>query len=40
MTHNEVFDIHGKTSISLDKGIYLVRVTDDGRSVTKKVYLH
>ncbi|MCH7534382.1 MAG: T9SS type A sorting domain-containing protein [Bacteroidetes bacterium] len=37
----------GKTSISLDKGIYLVRVTlparkagAEDRSVTKKVYLH
>ena len=30
----------GKTSISLDKGIYLVRVMEDGRSVTKKVYLN
>ncbi|MCH7535763.1 MAG: T9SS type A sorting domain-containing protein [Bacteroidetes bacterium] len=30
----------GQTSISLDKGIYLVRVTDGGRSVTKKVYLN
>ncbi|MCH7535071.1 MAG: T9SS type A sorting domain-containing protein, partial [Bacteroidetes bacterium] len=30
----------GKTSISLDKGIYLVRVTSEGRSVTKKVYLN
>ena len=29
----------GNTSISLDKGIYLVRVTNEGRSVTKKVYL-
>ena len=37
----------GKTSIALDKGIYLVRVTlpagqtgSRGRSVTRKVYLH
>ncbi|MCH7534951.1 MAG: T9SS type A sorting domain-containing protein [Bacteroidetes bacterium] len=32
----------GKTSISLDKGIYLVRVSASGggRSVTKKVYLN
>ncbi|MCH7534492.1 MAG: T9SS type A sorting domain-containing protein, partial [Bacteroidetes bacterium] len=30
----------GKTSITLDKGIYLVRVTSEGRSVTKKVYLN
>ncbi|MCH7534480.1 MAG: T9SS type A sorting domain-containing protein [Bacteroidetes bacterium] len=30
----------GKTSISLDKGMYLVRVTSNGRSVTKKVYLN
>ncbi|MCH7534752.1 MAG: T9SS type A sorting domain-containing protein [Bacteroidetes bacterium] len=32
----------GKTSISLEKGIYLVRVSaaGGGRSVTKKVYLH
>ncbi|MCH7535204.1 MAG: T9SS type A sorting domain-containing protein, partial [Bacteroidetes bacterium] len=30
----------GKTSISLNKGIYLVRVTKDGKSVTKKVYLN
>ncbi|MCH7534623.1 MAG: T9SS type A sorting domain-containing protein, partial [Bacteroidetes bacterium] len=30
----------GESTISLDKGIYLVRVTDSGRSVTKKVYLN
>ncbi|MCH7534259.1 MAG: T9SS type A sorting domain-containing protein [Bacteroidetes bacterium] len=30
----------GNTSISLDRGIYLVRVMDNGSSVTKKVYLH
>ncbi|MCH7534258.1 MAG: T9SS type A sorting domain-containing protein, partial [Bacteroidetes bacterium] len=30
----------GNNTISLDKGIYLVRVMEDGRSVTKKVYLN
>ncbi|MCH7534624.1 MAG: T9SS type A sorting domain-containing protein [Bacteroidetes bacterium] len=30
----------GKASISLDRGIYLVRVTSEGKSVTKKVYLN
>ncbi|MCH7534750.1 MAG: T9SS type A sorting domain-containing protein, partial [Bacteroidetes bacterium] len=30
----------GNNTISLDKGIYLVRVTSDGRNITKKVYLH
>ncbi|MCH7534452.1 MAG: T9SS type A sorting domain-containing protein [Bacteroidetes bacterium] len=30
----------GKTSISLGKGIYLVKVRSEGRSVTKKVYLN
>ena len=31
--------VNGNASISLKGGIYLVRVTSDGRSVTKKVYL-
>ncbi|MCH7534952.1 MAG: T9SS type A sorting domain-containing protein [Bacteroidetes bacterium] len=30
----------GNTNISLSRGIYLVRVTSNGRSVTKKVYLN
>ena len=30
----------GNNNISLDKGIYMVRVISDGRSVTKKVYLN
>ncbi|MCH7535026.1 MAG: T9SS type A sorting domain-containing protein, partial [Bacteroidetes bacterium] len=30
----------GKTSISLDKGIYLVRVIDGKRGIIKKVYLN
>ncbi|MFL2581751.1 MAG: SGNH/GDSL hydrolase family protein [Flavobacteriales bacterium] len=29
----------GNTSISLAKGIYLVRVIDEGRSITEKIYL-
>ncbi|MCH7535503.1 MAG: T9SS type A sorting domain-containing protein, partial [Bacteroidetes bacterium] len=32
--------INGSTSITLKEGIYLVRVTSEGRSVTKKVYLN
>ncbi|NQY10294.1 MAG: leucine-rich repeat domain-containing protein [Flavobacteriales bacterium] len=34
--HSKLF---GNTFITLDKGIYLVRVTDEGKNYTKKVYI-